>query len=54
MTVMGSFRCPNCGYTWRAVIKKIKTEAAPPAEEGGEEREGEIIEIDLDDLDKLD
>ncbi len=54
VTIMGSFKCPNCGYTWRAVIKKIKTEAAPPAEEGGgEPREGEVIEIDLDDLDKL-
>ena len=52
VTVMGSFVCPNCGYTWRGVIKKIKTEAAPPqpqAEEGDKE-EGEIIEIDLDEI----
>ena len=54
VTVMGSFRCPKCGYTWRAVIKKIKPEAAAPAAEGKEEkREGEIIEIDLDQLDSI-
>jgi len=53
VTVMGSFRCPNCGYSWRAVVKKIKTEAAPPQEEQGEREEGEIIEIDLSELDDL-
>ncbi len=53
VTVMGSFRCPNCGDSWRAVIKKIKTEAAPPQEEG-EREEGEVIEVDLSELDELD
>ena len=52
ITIMGSFQCPNCGYKWRAVIKKIKESGHPPAEQGPKE-EGEIIEIDLSDLDNL-
>ncbi len=54
VTVMGSFVCPNCGYSWRAVVQKIKTEASEPLEEEGERSEGEIIEIDLSELDELD
>ncbi len=52
VTVMGSFTCPNCGYKWRAVLSKIKTggdEGAGPEEEP-EPREGEVIEIDLDEI----
>jgi predicted RNA-binding Zn-ribbon protein involved in translation (DUF1610 family) len=52
VTIMGSFTCPNCGYKWRAVIKKIKEGGAPPGEQAPKE-EGEIIEIDLSDLDNL-
>ena len=51
ITIMGSFQCPNCGYKWRAVIKKIKEGGYPAAEQ--EKQEGEIIEIDLSDLDNL-
>ncbi|BEP17017.1 hypothetical protein PYJP_03690 [Pyrofollis japonicus] len=63
ITVMGSFVCPNCGYKWRAVISKIKVggeelevEAGGKKAEikGGEKKEektqGEIIEIDLDEV----
>ncbi|MCE4628208.1 MAG: ZPR1-type zinc finger protein [Desulfurococcales archaeon] len=54
ITIMGSFVCPNCGYKWRAVIKKLKEGGHPPAERADEEKEeGEIIEIDLSDLDNL-
>ena len=55
VTVMGSFACPNCGYTWRGVVKKIKTGGGEGEAEEPQEREpGMVIEIDLDDLDKID
>ena len=54
ITIMGSFTCPNCGYKWRAVLKKLKEGGHPPgAEEEMVKEEGEIIEIDLSDLDNL-
>jgi len=57
VTVMGSFECPNCGYKWRAVVKKLKVggEEQPAKARGQakeEKRQGEIIEIDLDELDE--
>jgi predicted RNA-binding Zn-ribbon protein involved in translation (DUF1610 family) len=52
VTIMGSFVCPNCGYKWRAVIKKIKTGGEEPSEKE-EKEEGTIIEIDLSDLDEI-
>ncbi len=61
ITVMGSFVCPNCGHRWRAVISKIKVGGDEVEVEAGqkkaslkkeearqEKREGEIIEIDID------
>ena len=58
---MGSFVCPNCGYKWRAVISKIKVggesveieagrgaKASMKSEGKEEKRQGEIIEIDID------
>ncbi len=53
VTVMGSFRCPN-GHTWKAVIRKFKS--------GGEEGEGEevrpepgeVITLDLSDIQSAD
>ncbi len=55
ITIMGSFTCPNCGYKWRAVVKKLKEGGSPPSQQGEPKKvEGEIIEIDLSDLDKLD
>ncbi len=54
VTVMGSFECPNCGYKWRAVVKKLKVGGEEPGAGARreEKRQGEIIEIDLDELDK--
>ncbi len=52
ITVMGLFKCPSCGYTWRAVLKKIKSDVGEPEEEG-EREPGEIIEIDLSELKDL-
>ncbi len=54
ITIMGSFTCPNCGYKWRAVLKKLKEGGSPPGEQPVKKEEGEIIEIDLSDLDRLD
>jgi predicted RNA-binding Zn-ribbon protein involved in translation (DUF1610 family) len=53
ITIMGLFKCPKCGYTWRAVLKKIKSEVGE-AEEEGEREPGEVIEIDLSELKNLD
>ncbi|GAB6148423.1 chromatin protein Cren7 [Stetteria hydrogenophila] len=51
VTVMGSFTCPRCGYKWRAVISKIKVGGDEESEEEAPEpRQGEIIEIDLDEV----
>ncbi len=61
ITVMGSYRCPNCGRSWRATISKIKTGGSDIEIEGrgegggkkvelGEERRGTVIEIDLNEL----
>lgn len=61
ITVMGSFKCPRCGYSWRAVISKIKagedvelesSEETKEEARARESREGKIIEIDLSDLDE--
>ena len=51
VTIMGAFECPSCGYKWKAVLQKMKVggEEETPSEEAPP-REGEIIEIDLDDL----
>ncbi len=64
ITVMGSFSCGNCGYRWRGVVSKIKTGGDEVEVEGGsskkvlksdksrsEKRVGQIIEVDLSDLD---
>ncbi len=62
ITVMGSFVCPSCGYRWRAVINKLKVGSGELEVEGAKgsrrieevepppNREGQVIEIDLDDL----
>mgnify|MGYP001772541365 CR=1 FL=1 len=63
ITIMGSFECPNCGHKWKAVVSKIKAGGSSVEIEGkkgvkkiGEEKEeenrGEIIELDLSDLDE--
>lgn len=64
ITVMGSYVCPNCGYKWKGVVSKIKAGGSSVEIEGKkgvkkigeekveEENRGEIIEIDLSDLDE--
>lgn len=61
ITVMGSYRCPSCGYSWRTTISKIKTGGSDIEIEGrgegkkvelGEERRGSVIEIDLSELER--
>jgi len=67
ITVMGSFVCPECGHRWRAVVSKIKAGGSEVEVESGkgaraaikssrekEERRGEIIEIDIDNVDEED
>jgi predicted RNA-binding Zn-ribbon protein involved in translation (DUF1610 family) len=54
ITIMASFRCPSCGHTWRAPIQKMKVGGEEPGEKKAEEkREGQIIEIDLSELDDV-
>ena len=64
ITVMGSFVCPN-GHKWKAVISKIKAGSSGVEIEGKkgtkkiemekkEEDRGEVIELDLSEIDKED
>ncbi|AWR97741.1 chromatin protein Cren7 [Acidianus sulfidivorans JP7] len=64
ITVMGSYVCPKCGHKWRGVVSKIRAGGSSVEVEGkkgvkkiGDEEnkqkdEGEIIELDLSDLDE--
>ncbi|BBG23794.1 hypothetical protein [Sulfuracidifex tepidarius] len=66
ITVMGTFDCPKCGHHWRGVVSKIKAGGSSVEIEGkkgvkkiGEEEEaeekkeeGEVIELDLSDIDE--
>ncbi|AFZ70033.1 Chromatin protein Cren7 [Caldisphaera lagunensis DSM 15908] len=54
ITIMGSFKCPNCGHSWKAVIKKMKSEGGEGEQLPANNEPGETIEIDLSDLDKVD
>jgi hypothetical protein len=51
ITIMGAFRCPN-GHTWKAVIKKFKSgeEAQGEVEQPAEKEEGEVITLDISDI----
>ncbi len=52
ITVMGAFRCPN-GHTWKAVIKKFKSDEGVGGggqQEQGEQEPGETITLDLSDI----
>lgn len=58
ITIMGSFRCSSCGATWRTVVSKVKVGGEGVEVEGAKgvrklasgkpRREGEIIEVDID------
>lgn len=57
VTVMGSFKCPQCGKSWRAVISKLKVGGGEVEVSGktlritGEERSrGEVIELDVESI----
>lgn len=65
ITVMGSYACPNCGHRWRGVVSKIKAGGSSVEIEGkkgvkkignddkkNDEDRGEIIELDLSELDE--
>jgi predicted RNA-binding Zn-ribbon protein involved in translation (DUF1610 family) len=64
ITVMGSFICPSCGNKWKGVISKIKAGGSSieieskkgvkkiGSEETTEENKGEVIELDISDLDE--
>ncbi|MEM0173848.1 MAG: chromatin protein Cren7 [Sulfolobaceae archaeon] len=65
ITVMGSFVCNNCGNRWKGVVSKIKAGGSSIEIEGkkgvkkieGKEEEqekerGEVIELDISDLDE--
>lgn len=64
ITIMGSFKCSNCSYRWRGVVSKIKAGGDHVEVEGSsskrvlegkikEKREGQIIEVDLSDLNDI-
>ncbi len=63
ITVMGSFKCPKCGYAWRGKVSTLKVGPEGEVEvvtgksrrrrrrERREERaEGPVIEVDLSDI----
>lgn len=62
LTVMASFVCPNCGERWRGVLSKLKVGGGDVEIETGKGsmafrrgerppvREGEVIELDLEDI----
>jgi predicted RNA-binding Zn-ribbon protein involved in translation (DUF1610 family) len=62
ITIMGSYRCPNCGYSWRGIVSKIKAGGSgveietrgkgKKLEASEEDRRGAVIEIDLKDLER--
>ncbi len=53
ITIMGAFRCPN-GHTWKAVIKKLKSGGKEEEEEQGEREQGDVITLDLSDIESVD
>lgn len=60
ITIMGSYRCPNCGHSWRGVVSKIKAGGSGVEVEGAkrkvvsEREEPRYIEIDLKELEDED
>ncbi|HIQ03397.1 MAG TPA: chromatin protein Cren7 [Desulfurococcales archaeon] len=63
ITIMGMFQCHNCGHKWRGVVSKIKVGGEDVEIEGKSisksetekkptRREGEIIEIDISNIDE--
>ncbi|OYT46899.1 MAG: chromatin protein Cren7 [Desulfurococcales archaeon ex4484_42] len=61
ITVMGTFKCPNCGYRWRTKVSTLKVGPGGEVEIGGrskrrrkkrsgEKVEGKVIEVDISDI----
>jgi len=61
ITVMGTFKCPNCGYRWRTKVSTLKVGPGGEVEIGGKSRrrrkktssekvEGKVIEVDISDI----
>jgi len=63
ITIMGSFKCPNCGHSWRGRVSVLKVGGEHDVEVGGDERKprrrrggegaregGKVIEIDVSDV----
>lgn len=58
ITVMGSFKCPNCGHSWRGRVSVLKVGGGHEVDVGGGGRRpreraaepserGRVIEIDI-------
>ncbi|MCX8208291.1 MAG: chromatin protein Cren7 [Sulfolobales archaeon] len=64
ITIMGSFKCSNCGYSWRGRISVLKVGGEHDVEVGESERrsrrkrvgggtssrEGKVIEVDVSNI----
>ncbi len=61
ITVMGSFKCPNCGYSWRGRVSVLKVGGEHEVEVGEGRRRtrergaepserGKVIEIDVSEV----
>lgn len=64
ITIMGSFKCPNCGHSWRGRVNVLRVGGGHDVEfgsEGGQSRRykesrtskregGKVIEVDISDI----
>ncbi|MCE4603980.1 MAG: chromatin protein Cren7 [Aeropyrum sp.] len=51
VTIMAVLNCSECGYSWKAPIQKMKTGGEEPSKsEEPAKRQGQVIELDLDDI----
>ncbi len=61
ITVMGTFKCPNCGYRWRTKVSTLKVGPSGEVEIGSKRKrkrrkaseekvEGKVIEVDISDI----
>jgi len=62
ITVLGSFKCSSCGYSWKGKVSTVKVgpegevsfgegkKHKRKGETSGERREGKVIEVDISDI----
>lgn len=62
ITVLGSFKCPSCGYSWRGRVSAVKVgpegevsfgeekKTRKRSEAPREKRGGKVIEVDISDI----